>query len=71
MAAPQVVVSVSVGEMAANYQGVYSSDTAYVKGQWVTYEEGLWACVKNGTDETPVEGSVYWRLIGAVPKEAE
>jgi hypothetical protein len=67
---PQVVVSVSVTEMAANYAGTYSASVAYVVGQWAAYEEGLYACIQAGTGKTPAAGSAYWRLIGGIPKTA-
>ena len=67
---PQVVVSVSVVEMAANYRGTYAAGTAYVDGQWVAYEEGLYACIQGGEGKTPAEGSAYWRLIGGIPAAA-
>ena len=71
MEAPQVVVSVSATEMAANFQGVWSEEAVYVKGQWVAYEEGLWVCLQDAEEETPGEEPAYWRLIGSLPKEAE
>ena len=67
---PQVVVSVSVMEMAANYAGTYAAASVYSVGQWVAYKEGLYACIQAGEGETPAEGSAYWRLIGGIPAVA-
>jgi hypothetical protein len=67
---PQVVVSVSVTEMAANFTGTYSATAVYSVGQWVAYEEGLYACIQAVTGKTPAAGSAYWRVIGGIPKTA-
>lgn len=63
---PQVVVSVSPGEMAANYQGKYAAGVPYQVGQWVAEGELLWACVVPTVGRAPAEGSAFWRVVGAI-----
>jgi len=67
-AAPTVIVAVSALEMAANFTGVYSSETVYRPGQWAVESEGLWACVEESKGNTPAAGSAFWRLIGLLPE---
>lgn len=69
LAAPRVVISVTAAEFSANFTGDYNAEKTYQVGQWVSSEEGLWACtqpVSEGQEQAPEAGSEFWKLIGSL-----
>lgn len=66
--APQVVVTVSSNQFLANFKGAYAAGTSYRPGAWVSFEEGLYACIKAAKGNAPENPeNEFWKLIGALP----
>lgn len=46
-----------------SFMGGWSSAQPYTAMDCVTYDSALWGCLIANTNQTPYEGSTYWKLI--------
>lgn len=53
------------GGVAYNYKGVWSSATAYVKGDETVYSGSYWLALADNTNSAPAQGNANWQVVGA------
>lgn len=46
-----------------SFRYAWSSAETYYDEDIVTYDNKVWACIQQNSNQAPVEGSSYWRLI--------
>lgn len=46
-----------------SFRYAWSSSESYSVNDVVTYNDAVWGCTVNNSNQTPVEGSSYWKLI--------
>lgn len=46
-----------------SFRGEWASSEAYNEQDVVSYNGGLWGCLTTNQNQTPQEGSAYWKLI--------
>ena len=55
----------AVNNIAYNFVGAWSSSTAYLIGEEVTYQGGYWIAVANSTNSAPSLLNNNWQAVGA------
>lgn len=56
---------INAGRVAMVPKGEWSATTAYTRLDVVLYQGSAWVCIKDGTGQTPADGSTYWQLLAA------
>lgn len=59
-----LAASHSASNVSYNYQGVWSSATAYVKGDEVVYATSYWLALLGSTNSAPATGNANWQVVG-------
>lgn len=44
----------------------WNSSTAYQLNDLVSHDNALWGCTLANTNQTPVQGSAYWKMVGNI-----